>query len=357
MSAICRIVAVCGLVLLPAVGWAQSWEVEVHGGGAFVNNLGGGTAGALPPATPFTTLFGDPSRRVSSWYFGDGAAFLNDVLFQFGTPERITPLDPVLGSRFGERGHGGGFGVRVARAVSARFGAEFNLDFTSAPVNPTDRAMAGIEATSDSFVPALTDGLIAPGPFFNINGSSEAEVRGGAGHQVAATGALIVNLRTSGRLIPYATAGGGVIVNRGEMPSASIDGAYSFDLLGFAPLAETDHVEVRHVADDHMVVGLVGGGVKALLTRNSGIRADVRMHLGQHTARTLVSARPGSVQNPDLLTQFVIATSTSPSLQFSNTSVLAPTALSGPAVTDVETFKADGLFRQVLVSVGYFWRF
>ena len=39
-----------------------------------------------------------PSRQVSSWLFGDGAALLNDVAAEFGLTERISPLDAVLAS-------------------------------------------------------------------------------------------------------------------------------------------------------------------------------------------------------------------------------------------------------------------
>src|SRR5213593_4752238 len=68
----------------------DKWEVEVHGGGAQAINSTDGT-GALPgPGATFTTFFGFPSRRESSWYFGDGTVLLNQVSAVLGVGPRIT---------------------------------------------------------------------------------------------------------------------------------------------------------------------------------------------------------------------------------------------------------------------------
>lgn len=355
------VVFLCALLLVPAAVMAQGggWEIEVHGGGAFVNNLSGGTGSLPAPGAPFTTGTGRPSRRVSSWYFGDGAELVNDVLSLFGAPERIAPLDSVLTNRFAERDNGGGFGFRVAREITPRFGAEFNLDFTSAAVNPTSSALAGVEASSDSFVPAFFDGILSTGPFTDITAESEFLVEGDAGNQIAATGALTINLMTQGRVIPYATVGAGVIANNGDTPTADLDGNYSFSIVGFFPVAESDSVQVRHAIDDNVFIGVFGGGVKVLLTQRSGIRVDVRVHVGNYTVQTLLSADPDTVTSPSILISASIATATSPSIQFSNdeANLLNPTTLSGPTISDFETFSADGTLRQVLLTVGYFWRF
>ena len=57
----------------------EKWEVEFHGGGMLVNNPTGGTASLPDPGPAFITELGRPSRRESSWYFGDGALLLNQV--------------------------------------------------------------------------------------------------------------------------------------------------------------------------------------------------------------------------------------------------------------------------------------
>ena len=346
------------LVPIAALGQGKSWEVEFHGGGAFVNALSRGGTGSLPaPGGPFTSVTGSTSRAVSSWYVGDGAQLVNEVLSSFGVSERITPLDSALRSRLGERGNGGGFGLRVGREITPRFGAEFNLDITSAPVNLTDGARAGIKASSDSFAPAFVDGLLSTGPFRNVTATSEFQAAIGAGRQIAATGALNIDLTTRGRVTPYATVGAGVIKNSGDAPSVDLNGGYAFNILGFFPFAERDNVQMSHATDDNVLIGVFGGGVKALLTQRSGIRVDARVHVGRHTIRTLLSADPDMVASPGPATDFAISSFLAPVIQLSNSEARGPTTLSGATIDDFESFNGDGVLNQVLVTVGYFWRF
>ena len=354
-----HLVLSCVFLLVPitVLGQSRSWEIEFHGGGGFVNTLSGGT-GTLPaPGGPFTSVTGSTSRAVSSWYVGDGAELANHVLSSFGVPERITSLDSVLNNRLAERGNGGGFGFRVGREITPRFGAEFNLDFTAAPVDLTVGALAGIEASSDSFVPAFADGLLSTGPFRSVTAASEFQAATGEGNQIAATGALSINLTTGGRVTPYAAVGAGVIMNNGDTPTVDLDGSYAFDILGFFPIAESDSVRIRHVIDDKVFIGVFGGGVKALLTQRSGIRVDARVHVGSHTVWTLLSADPGMVASPGPATDLAIATFLPPVIQLSNSDARGPTTLSGATISDFESFTADGMLSQVLVTVGYFWRF
>ena len=345
------------LVPIAALGQGTSWEIEFHGGGAFVNALSRGTGSLPAPGGPFTSVTGATSRAVSSWYVGDGAQLINEVLFSFGVSERITPLDSILKSRLGERGNGGGFGLRVGREITSRFGAEFNLEITSAPVTLTDGARAGIKASSDSFVPAFADGLLSTGPFRNVTATSEFQAGTGAGHQIAATGALNINLTTRGRVTPYATAGAGVIMNEGATPSVDLNGSYAFDVIGFFPIAERDRVRVSHATDHNVVIGVFGGGVKALLTQRSGIRVDARVHVGRQTIRTLLSADPDMAASPGPATDLAIASFLTPVIQLSNSDARGRTTLSGATITDFESFNAEGVLSQVLVMVGYFWRF
>ena len=349
----------CAFLLVPiaALGQSRGWEIEVHGGGVFVNTLSGGTGSLPAPGEPFTSVTGSTSRAVSSWYFGDGAELVNDFLSSFGVPERITPLDSVLNSRLAERGNGGGFGFRVGREITPRFGAEFNFDFTSAPVDLTGGALAGIEASRDSFVPAFVDGLLSTGPFRSVTAASEFQAATGAGNQIAATGALNINLTTRGRVTPYATVGAGVSMNNSDTATVDLDGSYAFDIRGFFPIAESDSVHMSSVIDDNVFIGVFGGGVKALLTQRSGIRVDARVHVGSHTIRTLLSADPDMVANPGPATDRAVASYLTPGIQFSNSEARGPTTLSGETISDFESFNVDGIRSQVLVTVGYFWRF
>ena len=124
------------------------------------------------------------------------------------------------------------------------------------------------------------------------------------------------------------------------------------------PFHETDRVSLRHVVDDTVFVGLFGGGVKFFVTSRSGIRADVRIHLGQTTVQTLLSANPevDKITSPELGTFLWITTD--PSVRFANGSFGGvESSLSGPDITDFEAFEVSGVTRQVLASVGYFFRF
>jgi hypothetical protein len=83
----------------------QHWEIEAHGGVLTSTNPETGTS-TLPPAGPDIPLNGPVAtsitRQVPSWYFGDGAAILNEILGP-RSPARIAPLDPLLESRTVDR--------------------------------------------------------------------------------------------------------------------------------------------------------------------------------------------------------------------------------------------------------------
>ena len=348
----------CALLLVPiaALGQSRGWEIEFHGGGTLVTALSGSTGSLPAQGGPFTSVTGSTSRAVSSWYFGDGAKLLNEFLSSFGVPQRISPLDSVLRHQLAERGNGGDFGLRVSRDISPRFGAEFNLDFTSAPVNLSGGALAGIEASRESFVPAFANGLLSTGPFTSVTATSESQAATGAGNQIAATGTLNINLTTRGRVTPYATVGAGVIVNNGDSATVDLDGRYAFDISGFFPIAESDSVHLSQV-NDNVFVGVLGGGFKTLLTERSGIRVDARVHVGSHTVRTLLSADPDMEVSPSPATDRAVASYLTPGIQFSNNEALGLTTLGGATIKDFESFNVDGIRSRVLVTVGYFWRF
>ena len=146
-------------------------------------------------------------------------------------------------------------------------------------------------------------------------------------------------------------------MNNGDTPAVDLDGSYAFEILGFFPIAESDSVHLSHIGNDNVFIGVFGGGVKALLTQRSGIRVDARVHVGRHTVRTLLSADPNTVASPGPATDLAIASFFTPVIQLSNSEALGPTTLSGATISDFESFSVDGMLSQVLVTVGYFWRF
>src|SRR5688572_32554838 len=72
----------------PPSGAAGKWEIEVHAGLAMAGAPTGAKTAMPAPGEPFTTRNARPSRYVSSWYFGDGAALLNEWAVAFTTVPR-----------------------------------------------------------------------------------------------------------------------------------------------------------------------------------------------------------------------------------------------------------------------------
>jgi hypothetical protein len=342
------------------------WEVEVHGGGSSVGNLSGGTATA-PAGTALAT--GDPtnpSRRVSTWFAGDGASLANSVAGQFtgsgAFSARIAPLESFLNRPFAERESGGSFGFRVSRALTERFSAEFNFDYSASALTVPSAIEAGLQNTATTFKGTF-EGIMAPLPIIiptstlAVSSSSTLRNRSG-GSQTIMTGAINVNLLTEGRMIPYATGGIGVISDGGDTPAADMQGQYIFRFQGMTVFDETDTVSLAYDSDDRMVVGVFGGGVRWFLNDRSGIRGDVRVHVGSRTVRTLLDATPTvRTASPDLL--LAIWTNTNPSIQFSNNPGLTnlSSSLTGPALNDFQLHEVEGTVTQLLFSAGYFFRF
>ena len=212
---------------VPVTALAQGggWEIEVHGGGTIASTASGGTTNFPAAGAPLATLVPQfQSRRVSSWFFGDGAELANGVAdglqaFAFPSAARITPLDSVLVDPLAERRDGGGFGFRVSRAITDRFSAEFNFDYNATPLEVPSATSSGIQATAASFQ-AVFEGFLGPfrmtDPSSPVSVSSSSVIRDNEGSQIVATGAVNINLMTQGRVIPYATVGAGIISNRSE---------------------------------------------------------------------------------------------------------------------------------------------
>lgn len=113
---------------------------------------------------------------------------------------------------------------------------------------------------------------------------------------------------------------------------------------------------LRYSVPARNFVGVFGGGVKYALSPRSGVRADVRAHIGKTGIDTLVDAAP-AVQTsiPGGTASF-----TNPSLQFASNPPLQPNAtstLSGPAINGFRTFQGTGTETQISFTAGWFWRF
>lgn len=341
---------------------AFAWEIEVHGGAMRGTSPDGGSPIAtFPTGVTLPTPTGGPSRRISSWYFGDGAALHREAAAALapGTAT-IVALDEVLRSAFGERQSGGSFGVRVSRRLSGKFSAEFSLDRGQTPYDVTDRARAGIEATRASFSPAFVAILSDP-VLTQVTPSSVSTITDGSRGQTSATGAVRIDLMPAtagtGRrgVRPYAVVGAGVMFNGDEEAGATLEGNYRFLFANVVAFDETDVVRVSVRQPAKSLVGVVGGGVAVDVGRRHGFRADVRAHLSAHESETFVDATPNVARlEPNLY----IWRNQTPTVAFANYSgASVPSSLSGPAVTGLKTFTGSGTFAQLNITAGYYFRF
>jgi len=378
MFALCLVVLVLGVA--PAAAQTANfgkWEIEFHGGGLVPTNPTGGTVSLPGPGQVFTpAAFINPrsSRRESSWYFGDGAILFNQVASALAAggvaefPGRITTLDPVLGRSLGEWRRGGSIGARVSRVLTPRLSAELSVDYSLARIQITQANSDAIEATRASFISAF-NGLITfnPGRVLNSLTSTAALERGG-GHQLFTSGALIINLRTTGDVIPYATVGASLISTTGKMPSTTLKGNYQFLVTGqtSAPAVnETDNLTVTDARDARTVAGILGGGVKYHVSPRWGIRLDARLSLSKNTASTVLDATPDVALG--LLPAGRIVLNADPTIQFSNNSsdpftaqgvtAVAASTLTGPAIAGLRTFSGSGVSSHTSITGGVFWRF
>ena len=346
-------------IALPATARAQ-WEVGCHGGAMFSQHANAGTS-ALPAAgAPFTTVTGAPSRHVASWFFGDGAALLNQV-----SPARsnvtITPLDPVLNAASVHRRNAGSFGCGISRQIHRRYGVEFVIDDHRGRLTFTEVTLAGIEASRATFVSVFGTPLAAGqgGNAPIASATAMAVIDEPRGHQVFPTGLFHINLRTTGNVIPYATVGGGVLMNRGAAPSVTLTGNYRLTSPPGAPNAgtvahdETDTITLRYSRERNLFVGVVGGGLRYSVTDRWGLRLDIRAHLSRNAVRTSLDARASVPTFPSAAVRVV---GTNPAIQFSASSAESP-SLSGVTIDGFQTFRGSGTQVQVSVVPGFFWRF
>ncbi|HEX7798523.1 MAG TPA: hypothetical protein VF456_29365 [Vicinamibacterales bacterium] len=358
-----------GLFALLAFGTAthvfagQNWEIEAHGGVLTSTNPSSGTS-TLPPIGPDIPLNGPAStsitRQVPSWYFGDGAAILNEILGP-RSPVQIAPLDPLLESRIVDRQAGGSLGVRVDRALTSRFAIEFAFDAArgTLAIRPASRTIAA--ASVASFSPVWTTLLSLPTTSTQTV-TSDVAFDDKRGHQLITTGSLLVNLLTRPGFTPYVAVGAGYIAASDDAPSVSLVGNYSFIFpavvispnIPQAHINQTDTVTVQTVARNTMT-WVFGGGVKYALGDHWGVRADLRDYVNRDVVQTVVSTAPASVLGAQLGTLTFSFRQTAPLIVFS-TSPLTISTLS-TSLNDVQTFKGRGIVNQVNATAGIYWRF
>jgi opacity protein-like surface antigen len=332
------------------------WELEGHGGLSWGTAVSDGSAALPAPGMPIPSLSPlFPSRRTSSWFFGDGAAMLNSVNAEFGVSARITPLDAVLTSLGLDYTSAAVLGVRFRRVLAERWSAEVSLDLLPGSGNVSEEFLSAVDETRTTFESAFR-GLFDSGPFDAVDLSTLIESSEGSARELALTGAVNWHLGSGGGFVPYLTFGGGLISGMGSLSSVQLEGRYGFVVLPASnvPFHETDRVTLRFERGTTLV-GLAGGGVRRNLSDRWGFKVDGRVLIGRENSRLLIDANPAV----DLRAGGdFIESLTNPNIQFSNDPATGRVStLSGPPLDGFAAFKGTGWQTRVLVTVGVFVRF
>jgi hypothetical protein len=348
------------VVMAPTRALAQApqaadrrWELEGYGGLSLGRFTSGGTATLPPAGAPITTsspVF--PSWSVPSWFFGDGAAFLNNVMADFGLSGRITPLDAWL-RRSGVNDLGNLLaGLRIRKALSPPWSVELGLEVSAQSASIPDDFAAGLEATASTFRDSFNQ-LLSTGPFASPVVSADVTAASGTQRDLTITAALNYAMRPFGSWEPYAVAGGGIAIPTGSALTAGVTGRYRFLIGGTIPIDETDTLRIRYGGRETFVA-VAGGGVRRAVTDRWGLRIDARLLIGPATNVVAVEAAPGATTGTPA---GFIESFTYPNLQFSNNASTGRRSTLGPPPPDDEVVFKGGWQLRGRATVGVYFLF
>lgn len=331
--------------------------IGVFMGGARASDSTQGTADTrFPDGEPFLLASGRPSRRVSSWQFGDGTALLNTTLDRFTDISgivfpHVVPLDAAVGTAVAARRNGLTGGLRLGRRLHDRVEIEVTLERRQTPLDFTDTFTGALDRTSESFRAAFQTWL-STSPLTNLQVSSAWRVSGTSAAQTRLTGAVRVTAWTRGGFTSHLSLGGGADRYSEDTPTAVLRGTYAGLMPGNAPLEEIDEVTIRIRQPRVVAVGTLGAGAAWDRRGAFGLRVDATVSWSGGARDVTVEAAPSRRLNGS---PGVMPTLTSPAIQFS-TAPGQPTSLSGPPVQQT-TFRGRGLHREVSITAGVFRRF
>jgi hypothetical protein len=330
------------------------WEVEGYGGFALGRIPASGSTTFPDPGAPITTSTPTlPSRQTPSWFFGDGASLLNEVLGELALPNRLSPLDAAIAAPGFSSGGKGAFGFRMRRSITRGLSVEFSLDFLTGSPVLSDAFLASVESSRASFETALA-ALLKSGPFTGVSTSATSMVIQGTAHDVAASGSLNVPFGRLGAFQPYFTVGAGVLSGQGRPPSVELLGTYGGTLPGNIAIHEHDQMVLSYSRGASVVI-VTGAGLRRELSPRWGLRIDGRVLLGPNGTHALIDATPTVTTSTPA---GFVETFTYPSIQFSNNastgrvSSLGPPGLQGFAV-----FSGTGVQLRTMVTFGVFVKF
>jgi hypothetical protein len=361
--------AVLALLLGYETAFAQSdreaakWEIELHAV-SLIAYQQHGSGVPFPPGEPFTAFIRPlplSSRRVSSWYFGDGANLFNSAATRFGSPiPQITPLDSIL-TTSGANPGGTSFGVRLTRHITRRVSAELLVE-RSGKSSLDELAVRQIEASRSSFAAALERVTAAPA-------ISMSSVKRRGNTFTFSTGGISIETPGYARLQPFVTLGAGVLTVGGRSSTASLVGSYDPGLNMNQPDMITDTVTLSFApAKQHAFTTFVGGGVKVPMTSRLGVRVDLGAYVYHDPIATTLTT---DHTDPQTLA-FLVADAPNASPAFFPFFSFIPmgslvgspgpppasvSSLSGPRISEFTSFTERGVQSQIRLSIGAYWRF
>ena len=329
------------------------WTIEGYGGISFGRFARGGETSLPAAGAPITTsspVF--PSWSVPSWFFGDGAAFLNNVAAEFGATGRITPLDNILRPLgVNDAGHVVA-GVRLRGPIRGPYELEVAMELTAQPISLSGDLTDAIASAADSFKATFTE-LLATGPFTSPVVTSGSSAAAGTSRDLMLTAALSAPGGTFGSFSSYGVVGGGILLPMGDAGTAAVTGRYRFQIAGTAPVDESDQLTIRY-RERTSFVGLFGGGIRRAFSARAGLSVDARILIGRQSTAVEVDASPAMVTGTPA---GFIESFTYPNLQFSNNaSTGRRSTLGGPGLDAVNVFEGGWMIRG-RVTAGIYLRF
>ena len=335
----------------------RRWQLEVVGGLSFFDLPTSGDA-ALPPQGPSLPTSGptNPSRRIPTWFLGDGASLLNGANAEFGVASRLVPLDAALRNLGLSGTNAPVMGVRIRRTLTSRWSLELGTELWTGSTEISPELLDAVEVARASFETAFT-GLLSTGPFASTSVSAAATANDRTSRELAIIGSVRYHLLT-GTLAPYVTIGGGVITRVGDLPSVTLTGNYAFRVqTNQAPAASFAESDVLTMRFEQAAgpVGMVGAGVRKDLTPRVGFSIDGRAYLSQGTLSLRLDSRPAITTGTPAA---FIESFTAPSVQFSNNSSTGrDSSLSGTPLNGFKAFTTSGVQTRYSVTAGMFVRF
>lgn len=357
---------------------AFSWQLDLSGVWFQAGPALKGVS-ALPSPSPLVPLslgFPQQTRFVSSWFFGSGAALIEEIDPQHvlaRTP--VHPLDAVLTGRSAAHQSGAGISLALTRVISGRFGAEFRVSSSRTGVGITPTGRNEIESSRKSFEEFFgrVTSLVGGDP---STSRAVVDTVPGSRLEVQASAGLRTSFRKTPFGVPYVTVGGGLICSNRSWQQVAITGRYQFSAPDgrtglIRQYDEVDAVVVQIDSDRYRPFWTGGVGTTFSVSPRVGFQIDTRFSQALTQVSLTLNASPGVavIDDPDLSRSGVQTVGVGAIkfddrpvtvLMFDNNRQLSgtfPSSLSGPRIEHFRTLTARGTESVVALSFGMYLKF